>query len=325
MDNVRPRLVISECLGVKRCRYNGDIIEDPFIEGLKKHVEIMSVCPEVEIGLGVPRDPIRLVADPDGRHDVLLIQPSTGRDLTEKMKAFASRYLGGVRDVDGFVLKSASPSCAVKDAKFFRSAEPGPVQGRRSGLFGAAVQATLPEAVIEDEGRLRNLSLRHHFLTRLFTKARFRVTRREGRLRSLIRFQARHKMLLMAYNQTRLRELGRIVANAEKSPVEVVYDQYGQRLDAALARLPRHTSNINVLMHALGYVSDELTSREKAFFLDLLQQYRDMRVPLSTPAEVIRSWLIRSNVEYLLDQFFFEPFPPELMHLADSGRGRLVS
>jgi uncharacterized protein YbgA (DUF1722 family) len=176
--------------------------------------------------------------------------------------------------------------------------------------------------VVEDEGRLKNFDIRQHFLTQLFAQTRFRRLQEAPSMRGLVAFHSSHKLLLMAYNQTRLRALGRVVANPEKRPLNAVLAEYADGLRDALGKAPRRTSAINVLMHALGYVSDSLSSAEKAFFLDGLEQYRDGHVPLSVPVSLMRSWIIRFEVAYLADQVYFEPYPQQLVEVLDSGKGR---
>ncbi len=320
---VCPTIVVSKCLGFEACRYNAEKIPNPFLESLAPHAHLLPVCPEVEIGLGTPRDPIRLVGAPKG--SVQLVQPSSGRDLTGLMNDFSRSFLGSLGEVDGFVLKSASPSCAVKDSKHFSSADGGPSLGKRPGLFAEHVLQRFPDLPVEDEGRLRNLQLREHFLIRVFTLARFKTVLKRGGMRSLVHFHSSHKLLLMAYNQVRMREMGRVVANADRLPAKEVFIRYQKLLCQALGKMPRNASNVNVLMHGLGYVSDHLDSKEKAHFLDMLSQFTQRRVPLSTPLAILRSWIIRFEVDYLLGQVYFEPFPAQLFSLRDSGRGRAVT
>jgi uncharacterized protein YbgA (DUF1722 family) len=179
-----------------------------------------------------------------------------------------------------------------------------------------------PGSAIEEEGRLRNFRLREHFLTKLFLMADFRKIQSSGAMRGLIQFQAQNKFLLMAYNQKELRNLGRLVANLEKRPVADILEKYEIHLARALARPPRYLSNINVLMHALGYFSKQLSAKEKAFFLDALERYRNGKVPLSVPLNLIRSWVIRFEQEYLGKQTLLEPYPEALMEITDSGKGR---
>jgi len=317
-EGVRPIVVFSRCLGFDACRYNGGIVREPAVEGLKPFVDVRTVCPEVAIGLGVPRAPIRWI----GRDELRVVQPESGRDVTEEMAAFTDSFLGELEPVDGFILKWGSPSCGPREVKAYVSAQRGAAFTKTAGAFGGAVVNRFPLRAIEDEGRLKNFDIRQHFLTQLFALARFRRAEEEGAIRDLVAFHTRHKLLLMAYHQSELRTLGRIVANGDRRRPSDVFSAYREHLSAALSRPPRRTSAINVLMHALGYVSDRLTAREKAFFLDSLTQYRSRRVPLAVPTELIRSWIVRFETAYLADQVFFAPFPGELVETLDSGKGR---
>jgi len=141
-------------------------------------------------------------------------------------------------------------------------------------------------------------------------------------MHDLVCFHAQNKLLLMAYSQTKMRELGRIVANADGKRMEAVSELYGKCLREAFHKPPRHASPINVLMHSLGYFKKELSAREKRHFLEVLEAYRHGRTPLSSAVSILRSWVIRFETEYLYGQTFFTTFPEELMALDDSGRGR---
>ena len=314
-------MVTSKCFEFDACRYNGLMIPNNFVQRLEPFVEFMPVCPEVEIGLGIPRDPVRVINRKGNRK---LVQPSTGRDLTSLMRSFSESYLNSLAEVDGFILKSRSPSCGLKDAKEFRDAENGIATGTGSGLFAERVLERFPGLAVEDEGRLRNFRIREHFLTKLYTLARFREVKKKGTSSELVRFQADNKLLLMSYNQKEMRELGRIAANMDRKPSNEVIAEYGERLHHAFAKVSRRPSNINVLMHALGYFSDKLTGREKAYFLDLLESYRSEKMPLSAVLTVLESWIIKYEQEYLARQTFFEPYPRELIDIGNSGKGRAV-
>ena len=169
----RPVLVVSRCLGFEACRFDGAMLGDGLVTALQPFVEFRPVCPEADIGLGTPRDPIRLVESKQGGPK--LIQPATMRDLTADMKDYSQRRLTELDDADGFLLKSRSPSCAVRDAKVYAKPEPSPGRSTQAGLFAEAVMEHFPHAAVEDEGRLTNLEIRHHFLTKLFTMAEFRT------------------------------------------------------------------------------------------------------------------------------------------------------
>ena len=319
MKTPKPVVVVSQCLGFDACRYNGETIRDKFIEKLAAHVSFQKVCPEMEVGLGVPRKPVRLVRV---GQSVKLLQPDTGQDVTSRMRRFSTSYTASLDDVDGFLLKGRSPSCGIFDAKVYAKAERSPAVERRPGLFAEAVLERFPHAAIEDEGRLSNFRIREHFLIKLFLSARFRAAKKAGTSGALVRFQTEQKLLLMAYNQKEMRLLGKIVGNQDRRSIAEVWKLYETHLQQALSRPARYASHINVLMHGLGYFSRQLSAKEKAHFLDLLEQYRTARVPLSAPVSVVRSWIERFDSDYLATQVFFEPYPPALIEMTDSGKGR---
>ncbi len=316
----KPRIVISKCIGFDPCRYNGEIVQDKFVRRLEPHVEFVCVCPEVEIGLGTPRAPVRVVASGES---FKLIQPASGLDVSEKMRKFSRGFLDGLKEVDGFILKNRSPSCGFTDVKVYAGPEKGASIGRTAGFFGGAVLERFGDRAVEDEGRLLNLNIREHFLTSIFAFARFRALQESSSMHDLVGFHTSNKLLLMAYSQTKLRELGRIVANADGKQMGTVLELYGKCFREAFHKPPRHASPINVLMHTLGYFKKDLSAQEKRHFLEVSEAYRHGRTPLSSAVSILRSWVMRFESEYLREQTLFMPFPEELMALDDSGRGRV--
>ncbi len=310
---VRPKVVVSRCLGFDHCRYNGDMISSPIVANLREYVDFLPVCPEVEIGLGIPRYPIRIIIE---NGEQRLVQSASGRDVTEVMKAFCTDFLDSAGEIDGFILKSRSPSCGFKDVKVYSSTaiKSGAV-GKSSGHFGGAVLKKFPFLPIEDEGRLRNSRIKEHFMTRLFMLAAFRKVKSEGSMKDLVAFHTDNKYLLMAYSQTELRKMGYIVANKEKKSFPELILEYERHLYNTLSKPPRYTSSINVLMHALGHFSEKLSSREKALFFDGIQKYREGKTSLCPAINTIRSWIVRFEDQYLMNQTFFEPYPEGLMEV----------
>ncbi len=315
----KPVVVTSKCFEFDACRYNGVMIPNNFVQKLEPFVKFVPICPEVEIGLGVPRDIIRVVEKKGKRQ---LVQPTSGKELSKKMYSFADSFLQSLETVDGFILKSRSPSCGIKDAKIYSDSENSSPIGRGPGLFAEKVLEKYPGVAIEDEGRLLNFTIRESFLTKLFTFARFREVKKRKTAKSLVDFQSDNKLIFMSYNQTEMRVLGRIVGNKDKAPIEDVISEYETHLQTALSNNPRKGTHINTLMHALGYFSKKLTSKEKAYFLDLLENYRNHKIPLSAVLAVLQSWIIKYDEEYLARQTFFEPYPSELVEISDSGKGR---
>ncbi len=307
----RPRLGISRCIEFGRCRYNGEMIGSEFVRRLKEHADLVPVCPEVEIGLGIPRDPIRIVLR-DGQKR--LVQPSTDRDVTDTMAAFSQKFLNELGEVEGFILKSRSPSCGTRDVRVYPDKKVAVPIDKESGMFGSEVLERLRGLPVEDEARLRNIKLGEHFLTGAFTLASFRGLNDPGMV-DLIAFHSRNKLLLMMYSQKELKVLGNIVANHEGREVSALRDDYRDHLRVALYHPPRCNAPVNVLMHALGYFSGQLKREEKAFFLETLQMYRDSRVPLSVCLNLMRSYIIRFGNDYLDAQTFFRPFPEGILEV----------
>lgn len=307
---------MSRCLEVEACRYNGQVIRSWVVRKLVPHVDLVTVCPEVEVGLGVPRDPIRLVRIDDRTH---LVQPSTGRDVTDAMERFGRDWLSGLGAVDGFLLKSRSPSCGIDGVKVYAAPEDAPPVDKEPGLFAAEVLQRFPGTPVEHEGRLTNLGIRDRFLTALFALADFRRVREADTMAALVDFQARHKLTLMARSPRDQRALGRIVANPERRPLAEVLDAYEGAFRDALRHEPKPPAHVNVIQHAQGYFKEGLSGAEKRHFLHLQEEYRMGRVGRGTLLEILQSWVHRFGEEYLARQAYLSPYPRELMDLADSG------
>lgn len=304
-----PVLVISQCLEFEPCRYDGAMIHSDFVRALKPHVRYRPVCPEVEVGLGTPRDPIRLVASGDRNR---LVQPTTGRDLTDDMEAFGNRFLGRLDGVDGFILKSKSPSCGPDMVRIFGGTESPGVVRRGAGLFAAAVLERHGDLAVEHEGRLRNHGIRDHFLSKLFALARLREVKQSGRLARLVAFHAAYKFLLLAYNEGELRNLGWTVANTGRQPFDIVFAEYRESFTRALAQPPASTAMVNVFQHIYGFFGNQITREEREHFHARLERYREGQLPAAAITTLLESWAVRFGVVYILDQALFAPFPGEL-------------
>ncbi len=319
MKALRPVLFVSRCLGFEACRWNGEIIRDDFVGKLSGLVDFLHDCPEMGIGLGCPRDPLRVVREGEGTE---LYQPATGKRFAKEMGEWSKACLAGLPPVDGFILKSRSPSCGWKDVKVYDSFKPESGAKAGAGIFGGAVLERAGGRPVEDEGRLRNFTIREHFLGAVWTLARFREVEGSGDMGALVDFQARHKLFLLLHNQKEMRVMGRIVANLERLPFKEVLSAYRAALLRALASPPKYTSLINVIQHAFGGFSESLSPAERALFVNLVEQYRDERIPASALLRLIYAWALRFGEGYLLEQILFEPYPLELVEISDSGKGR---
>ncbi len=302
----KPVVVVSKCLEFEACRYNGERISSHFINRLKPYVRFRPVCPEVEIGLGTPRDPIRIYLQGEKK---ALYQPDTRKHLTRKITAFSGRFLADIEEVDGFILKAKSPSCAITDAKIFSAPASTGHIAQGSGLFAGAALEQFGARAFVDEAGLNEPDVRAGFLTKIFTLAGFREVKKSGRAARLVRYHAENKLLFMAYHQETMREMGRIAANHEKRELSEVVSLYESALLRLLAHPPARASWVNALAHAMGYFSEKTSREEKSRFLDMVTRYREGKIPLSESLEMLREWSTRSGSEYLEAQTLFEPYP----------------
>jgi uncharacterized protein YbgA (DUF1722 family)/uncharacterized protein YbbK (DUF523 family) len=304
--------VVSRCLEFGSCRYDGSMIKSSIIQRLKNHADFTPVCPEVEVGLGIPRSPIRLV---ENGGIMELVQPSTGVNVTELMSRFADSFLDSLTLIDGFILKNKSPSCGIKAVRIYPHGGNSRPRTDGVGAFAREVFQRFYQLPVEDEGRLRNSLIRESFLTRIFALAEYRDLIKEGDFNDLIEFHTRNKLLLLTHNQVYSRELGRILSNSKDKPLRTVKMEYGQLLLKTLDEPASAQAIVNVLQHALGYFSQDLSHHEKAFFLDSVSKYREGRVPLLLCQNLLKSWIIRFDEGYLKKQTFFNPYPDELMEI----------
>lgn len=305
---MKPILYISQCLSFAPVRYNGEMIPDDFIEKLKLFVEFKTFCPEVEMGMGVPRPTVRLELHKNQLH---LVQPETKKDFTIPMQQYSLKKLQAITDCDGFIFKAKSPSCGIKDAKIY-SEKLGPALGKRNGFFSDEILTAFPSHAIASEKQLLNEEIREKFLTQIFMTARFRTLKSKSKLNELINFHAQNKYLMLAYNEKTMRELGSITANKNKLTSAEVFSQYEEKLKTIFLKPLKRGTMINVLMHGFGFVSDGLSPKEKKSFLLLLEKYRAKKIPLGTCLAVLKTHAERFGEEYLLSQSLFSPYPDEL-------------
>jgi uncharacterized protein YbgA (DUF1722 family)/uncharacterized protein YbbK (DUF523 family) len=320
VKTLKPKVIISKCIEFDKCRYNGSIISSSFVQQLKDYVEFVPVCPEVAIGMTIPREAVRLVSQDN---QIKLLSSVNGVDYTDQMDFFCKEFLGKINEVSGFILKSRSPSCGIKEVKLYNRIGKHPAISKKSkGKFGEAVLSKFGFLAVEDEGRLTNFQIREHFLTKLFIINRFKCL--PHKINDLVKFHSHNKYLFMAYNQSQLKVAGKIVANHNNLSIEEVFSMYQNTLYQILAKKPRIGTNTNVLLHIFGYFSKNLSSDEKSNFLEQLDLYRNKQIPLAVLTALLKSWSIRFKMDYLLDQTYFSPFPLSLMDFSSTGKGREI-
>jgi uncharacterized protein YbgA (DUF1722 family)/uncharacterized protein YbbK (DUF523 family) len=308
----RLRIGISSCLLGVEVRWDGGHKRDPFLtETLGPHVEWVSVCPEVEIGLGIPREPIRLEGDARAPR---LVAPKSRADHTHAMARWARRRVAELARLDlaGYVVKKDSPSCGMERVRVWRGA--GAPARSGVGAFARVLMDVLPLLPVEEEGRLRDPRLRENFVERIFAYDRWKRFRADRPTRgTLVRFHTAHKLLLLAHAPAAYARLGRLVARAKDGPLAAVLDAYGADFMAALRVHATPARHANVLEHMLGYVSPRLTPPERRELVDLIADHRRRLVPLLVPLTLMKHHVRRLGVDYLQDQVYLDPTPKELM------------
>ncbi len=305
------RIGISSCLLGAKVRFDGGHKKDEFlVHTFGRWVTWVPVCPELEVGMGVPRESVRLVRDGD---EVRLLAPKSGRDWTAEMQAYSDRRVRELAtlDLDGYVLKKDSPSCGMERVKVYGGGMPTK-SGR--GLFAAALLAAYPNLPVEEEGRLHDPRLRDNFVERVFAYRRVKdLFHDRWRVGQLVAFHTAHKLQLMAHAPAAYASLGRLVAGASALPREEVREVYVRQFMAALKTMATPRRHVNVLLHILGYFRKVLNAEARAELLSLIEDYRRGLVPLIVPITLIRHHIRVHRIAYLEGQVYLDPHPKELM------------
>jgi len=307
------RLGISSCLLGQEVRYDGGHKRDVFlIETLGRHVEWVPVCPEIEAGMGVPREPIRLerVA---GRDAIRVRAPRSGTDWTEALTTTVRQRVEALAamDLSGYVLKSKSPTCGLFRVRVWHDADQPDRDG--TGVFAAELQRRLPQLPLEEEGRLLDARLRENFIERVFAYWRLRgfFTGR-WTLAGLIRFHAANKFAVLAHSPRAYSELGQLVAGARDMPRAAVRSAYEDGFARAMAAIATPSRHVNVLQHMAGFFKRSLDADDRAELAAIIADYRAGLLPLIVPVMLIRHHVRRLGVTYLAGQTYLEPHPREL-------------
>jgi len=315
ISNSNPRVGISACLLGQQVRFDGGHKRDLFLTDLfGKFVDWVAICPEVEVGMGVPRETVRLVGTPT---DPRMIAEKSGKDWTEAMHRFAAKRVRDIADqhLSGYVFKKNSPSCGIERIKVYNVYNAKGMAARQGrGLFAAALINHWPLLPVEEEGRLNDVKLRENFIERVFAYHRWLQATSERRSPgALVRFHTSHKYLLLAHSERHYRQLGRLVAAVKQKSLTAVYDDYGRVFMEALAVHATEKSHANVLNHMLGYFSKQLTTAERQELVQLIGDFRRQLIPLIAPITMIRHYTRKYQVAYLQGQLYLEPNPKELM------------
>ena len=311
-DNDRHICIgISACLLGRNVRYDGGHKHDHYVTGtLGRHFRWVSVCPEVELGLPVPRPSLRLEMH-DGR--IRMVMPSDGREFTDPMKAYARcrvEELSG-NELSGYILKKNSPSCGMERVRVYKS-KGNPLRDGR-GIFAQELMTRLPDLPVEEEGRLHDPDLCENWITRVFAYWRLRLLwRTPWSIAELMQFHARHKYLLLAHSPTHYRELGRLVSNWKLLACEELLAEYQAGFMTALKKIATRPKHTNVLQHIMGFFKKNLDAAAKRELLGHIMDYHRGLVPLTVPLTLVSHYVRIFDIEYLRDQVYLNPHPKEL-------------
>jgi uncharacterized protein YbgA (DUF1722 family)/uncharacterized protein YbbK (DUF523 family) len=308
------RLGISACLLGNSVRHDGGHKRDAFlVDGLGPFVEWIPVCPEVELGMGIPRPSIRLER---AGNDVRLIEPKSGADHTGPMRAFAADRVAGLEalELSGYVLKKDSPSCGMERVRVWGAGSARPPERSGRGLFAQALVQRMPLLPVEEEGRLHDPVLRENFIERIFAYRRLQdLFASRWRVADLIRFHTAHKLVLLAHEPGSYQSLGRLVARARDVPRAELATRYGTGFMGALARVATRKRHANVLSHVQGYFRGRIDADAREEIGALIADYRRGLVPLVVPITLIRHHVRAQGIGYLAGQVYLDPHPRELM------------
>jgi uncharacterized protein YbgA (DUF1722 family)/uncharacterized protein YbbK (DUF523 family) len=311
-ESEKVRLGVSACLLGDRVRYDGGHKRDAFlVDTLGPFVTWVPVCPEVELGLGVPRPTLRLVGDAAAPR---LVVEKTGEDLTHRMQRYAEARVAELAALalDGYVLKRGSPSCGLERVRVH--GERGPLGATARGLYADTLLRRLSALPVEEEGRLTDPGLREHFVERVFAARRWRLFSATARRSAeLVEFHAAQKYAVLAHSPAHYARLGQLVAQVGARLTAESRDAYGHLFMEALAVRATRGRHVNVLQHMAGFFKRDLERDERTELVEVIADYRAGLVPLVVPITLIRHHVRRRRLAYLADQVYLAPHPRELM------------
>jgi uncharacterized protein YbgA (DUF1722 family)/uncharacterized protein YbbK (DUF523 family) len=312
MTTMPLRLGISRCLLGDEVRFDGGHKRDSFLtDVLCPYVEWIPVCPEVEAGLGTPREAMRLVGDLE-RPRLMTIK--SGKDHTHALEEITASRIRALEALDlcGYVFKKGSPTCGMERVRIYN--QHGAPARNGLGIFARAFIKRFPLLPVEEEGRLCDPPLRDNFIERVFCYRRWQDLIQSGVTRqAVVRFHTVHKYLLLAHSPQQFRVIGRLVGEAHQHSPEDLALRYAELFMKALAVKTTVRKHMNVLQHILGYFKDRLGAQEKAELLDVIGDYHHGLTPLIVPLTLIKHYVRVFDVSYIRDQVYLNPHPKELM------------
>lgn len=306
------RVGISSCLLGTKVRFDGGHQRDTSIVNmLGQFFTWIPVCPEVEMGLGTPRESLRLVGPPEAPR---LVTERSHDDMTTAMQRFATVRLDELAQIGlhGFILKKNSPSCGMERVRLYD--QQGVSQYRGRSIFAAALRQRFPLLPIEEEDRLHNTGRREHFIERVFAYYRWvELVTLPPTPADLAQFHTRHKLTLLTHSREHSRALAGLMAQASALSMDDLLGAYGSTFMACLKVKATPKKHANVLYHLLGHLKRQLDTADKQEVIACIEQYREGRLPLLAPLTLLWHHFRRHPVPWVLEQTYMTPYPAELM------------
>ena len=290
------------------CRYDGSRINNNFVRNMKKYVDFVQVCPEVGIGLGTPRKPIRLVKI-DGIKN--LYQPSSEKNLTEEMHNFTKKFVTSVDVLDGFIFKRDSPTCGISNVRLYHKLGTDSGYQKTSGMFSEGVSEEFPNMVKEDEKRLENITIREHFLTRIFVLANLRESLELQSIEKLFEFYSKNMLLFLCHDEKLTAELG-LIFRAEDD-FKIISKKFENLVYEILSFPIKKSPMIDTFDYMFHYVESRLSKSEKSHYCSLINDFENDLISHSEISTLLYSWALRYDVKIILEQSMFDPFPKKLL------------
>lgn len=308
----KPKIVVSECLYGTKCRYDGQGYNDKVIQSLKDYVDIQTVCPELAIGLSIPREPIRIEMNKENE-EYRLIDYNSKNDYTNQMTEFSEEFINGLDDIDGFILKSRSPTCGLKDAKVYYRGNKCSIRSNENGFFSQKIIDKYDYLPIENEGRLKNYNIRDNFFTRIFFINNLKNNK------NIIEFHKNNLLLLKSYDEESTNEVSNIL---NENRMEDQVHQYKEKVLNIVSNQRKKENKLSIIIKVFEKYKNMLNEEEINMFNGLIESYENQRIPFSTLEVVIKMYATRFKDKDILNQTFFYPYPENLINITDSGKGR---
>lgn len=311
----KPSILVSSCILGENVRYDGGNKLDSYISThLAKYIDFKMTCPELLMGMGVPREPVNIVLDENNNKKMISIK--TKVDYTDKALVVSEKIIEDFgHSISGAILQKKSPSCGVERVKVYNKDDKELFhlnnEDIRRGLFAEILMSKKPELPVIDSGRFQDMFYRENFFRRVYAYNRFFEI--EHSIKELQTFHSRYKFILMEYDQNKMRELGKICSSKNEKTIELVFESYKKIFFKTIEKPPQTKNRVNVFYHLLGFLKNELSFDEKLIIHKMIEDYKVGVLPYLVPLKMIEFLVLKYEQYYLKGHYYFAPFPLEML------------